>query len=170
MSSRSPFLVNVGDLTRGGSKSRHLEIEATVNWSIELSKILPDPPLSCSLDLTRTSLGLVVMGTLRYTAQHTCHRCLTVHTQASSVALTQLYARRGAVEDSDYELMGDEVDLEPMIRDEALLAMPLLPDCGEVCPGLVDVPESDLNTGAPGTDGDESSPFGVLRNMFEAGK
>ena len=170
MSSRSLFLVNVGDLTRGGARSRRVEIEAPVDWSIELSKILVELPLSCSLDLTHTSVGLVVRGTVRFAAEHMCHRCLTDHRREVNVALTQLYARRGAVEGSDYELTDDEVDLEPMIRDEVLLAMPLLPVCGEACPGLVDVPESDLNTGAPGADGDESSPFGVLRNMFGTGK
>ncbi len=50
-----------------------------------------------------------------------------------------------------------------MLRDEVLLAMPMLPVCGDDCPGIP--------TGAePGDDDDdetERSPFAALKDLFE---
>jgi uncharacterized protein len=34
-----------------------------------------------------------------------------------------------------YRLDGDRIDLEPMLRDALLLALPLAPLCDEACPG-----------------------------------
>ncbi len=73
-------------------------------------------------------------------------------------------------EDADYVIDGLELDLEPILRDELLLALPLSPTCGPGCKGVVDAAKTGLNTGTPDDDGDSSSPFAVLRDLLEAGE
>lgn len=162
--SRSPFLVNVADLSRPRAAPRRIELEAPVTWSVDLSRVLADPPLKASLQLARTSGGLVVTGSADARAEHTCYRCLR-RTQADMhVEIAQLFvAASVADDDGDYVLEGDELDLQPMLRDEVLLAMPLLPVCGDDCAGLPDgvalASDDDAST--------EGSPFEALKDLFE---
>jgi uncharacterized metal-binding protein YceD (DUF177 family) len=65
--------------------------------------------------------------------------------------------------------VGDEIDLEPFLRDEVLLDLPMGPACPDGCREVVTTPESDLNTGSPGDDAESGSPFAVLRELFEPG-
>ena len=158
---RSPFLVNVADLARPSARPRSLAVETPVEWVLELSRTLPSPPLTATLRLARMSGGLLVTGSVDVAVEHVCHRCLQTTRDDLHVTVGQLYATPGVDDDAEYELVGDEIDLEPMIRDEVLLAMPLLPTCGDDCPGpphetgVVDESE------APG------SPFAVLEGLFD---
>jgi uncharacterized protein len=161
MAERSPFVVNVADLLRPDAPPRSVDVRAPAEWSLELSRTLPDPPLVAVLELAAVGGGLLARGTVRVTVEHVCHRCLDPIVEELDVNVAQLYADPALDEDPDYELAGDEIDLEPMIRDEVLLAMPLLPVCGDDCPGTV--------PGAPEVeDADTSgSPFAALRDLWE---
>lgn len=162
----SPFLVNVADLSRADAGPRSLRLEMSVEWGLELSRLRPQPPLRAELVLSPTSGGVVVTGTVTAEAEHTCHRCLEETIEPLQVQIAQLVTRpRDDEDDADYQLIGDELDLEPVLRDEVLLAMPLQPTCEDGCRQLVGEPETGLNTSTPG---DDSSPFAVLRDLFES--
>ena len=64
-----------------------------------------------------------------------------------------------------YPIEEAEIDLEPFVRDEALLSLPLLPECPDGCAVVVTTPETDLNTDLPG----DGSPFAVLRDLLPPG-
>ena len=85
--------------------------------------------------------------------------------------MAQLVSDPAAEDDVDeppeYLLDGDLVDLEPVIRDETLLALPLLPVCPDGCVELVEATETDLNTDVPGDESRDSSPFAVLQDLIE---
>ena len=106
------------------------------------------------------------MGRLRYRGQHLCYRCLHEFESDAEVQIRQLFERDSV--DDTYPLVGEEVDLEQMLRDEVLLSMPISPVCGTDCEGVVTVPESDLNTGPPGEVADSGSPFSVLRDLLDS--
>ena len=54
-----------------------------------------------------------------------------------------------AAEDLDlYPYHGEEVDLEPLLRDQIVLAVPFAPLCSESCQGLCPVCGIDRNTGS----------------------
>ena len=164
---RSPFVVNVADLATPGSQRRD-QLAVPVDWALDLSRIEPDPPLSAELVLQSVSGGLLVTGRVRAAVRHTCHRCLIEFVEPHDVAISSLFMAEP--DDESYLLDGDEVDLEQMLRDEVLLAMPLLPRCGPSCPGVVSSPGTDLNTIAAGDDEDVSaSPFAVLRDLLDSG-
>ena len=163
---RSPFLLNIADLARPHATPRTVDVDAAVDWAVELSRVLPDPPLRASLQLAPTSGGLVVTGTVDVAAEHTCHRCLDDTTAEVHVEIAQLYVLPGEDTDDEdeYVLEGDELDLEPMVRDEVLLAMPLVPTCGPDCPGVppgASVDASDDDEAA------ETSPFAALQDLFD---
>jgi uncharacterized protein len=160
-------MVHVGDLVRHGGATRRHRLSAPVDWSIELSHVLPDPPLVADLELSAVSGGVVVRGTATATVRQTCPRCLEDRDESIEVDIDQIAERDGG--DDGYELHGDELDLEPLLRDELLLSMPLLPVCDPPCGGLVQDVESGLNTSAPEPAGRPESPFAVLEDLFESG-
>jgi uncharacterized protein len=167
--SRSPFVQPIGDLLRARAQARDVDIVASVEWAVELSRVLPEPALDAALTLNPMPGGILVRGSVRGTARHTCHRCLDEMDEAFEVSVAQLFVDPESATEDDYVIEGDELDLEPVLRDEVLLAMPLVPSCGDQCPGLVDESETDLNTEVPEAD-DLRSPFSVLKDLFDPGQ
>ncbi|RPI21383.1 MAG: DUF177 domain-containing protein [Actinobacteria bacterium] len=163
---RSPFLVNIADLAAGSD--RRERTEARVDWALELSAADPDMPLVADLELHALTGGILVRGRARITVRHTCHRCLSEFTREHDVPVSAMFMTEP--DDDSYELAGSEIDVEQMLRDEVLLAMPLLPRCGDDCPGVVSSPGTGLNTGASAEGDDHSgSPFAVLRDLLDRG-
>ena len=155
-----PFLVNIADMARSAAEARTVCLTASVNWFVDLARTLPDPPLRTTLKLIPTGSGLMITGVADVTAEFTCSRCLDLIPADLRVEISQLYATVGILDEADYQLDGDEIDLEPMLRDEVLLAMPVLPVCGDNCPGP-SVEEED-------TDWEEAtrSPFAILKELL----
>jgi uncharacterized protein len=167
--SANSFLIAVGDLSSNRVVTKPVAIEATPDWHVELSRVLDDPAVRFEGELTLTSGGLVVRGTLRGTACHTCTRCLAEWNDTAVVDVAQLILEDGSADqtDEDYLYSGNVVDLEPVLRDELLLALPMLPTCPDGCEQLVEVPGSDLNTSTPNDTGESVSPFAVLKDLLD---
>lgn len=164
------FVHSISDLSVDGVMARDVFIEAPVTWNTELSRVLPEPPLEADLTLTRTRGGLIVKGRVDADVMHTCPRCLTERTEPIAVEVAQLVAEPSDIDDDDqpdYLLDGDMVDLEPVVRDETLLSLPLQPVCPDGCVELVPPEETDLNTDVPGDESRDSSPFAVLQDLIE---
>lgn len=162
MSTTSPFLVHVGDLLGHLGERRSHQIVAPVEWGVELSRTA-DIPLVADLELVAGSGGLLVRGEVEAAVIHTCPRCLEEWAETRIVEVAEVI-ETGA-DDGDYVIQGDELDLEPVVRDAVMLAMPLLPVCPAGCEGLVAEQESDLNTALP--EDRPESPFAALQDLFE---
>ena len=169
MASASPFRVHVTDLLHASGMVRPHRVVAPVDWHIELSRILPEPPLDADLELVATSGGILVRGIVTVTAVHTCARCLAEDEEALRIEIAQIAEEADDEEDDEYHLDGADLDLEPILRDEVLLALPLRPRCEPECAGLVRDPQNDLNTAPPGSPGRPDSPFSALQDLFDAG-
>jgi len=127
----SPFLLNVADLLGRDAPPRHERLEVPVDWGLELSTIRVDPPLIADITLTHLPSGLLARGTVDFRVEHTCRRCLTRYEDEVSQNVAALFE-----EDPDegaYPIIDLEIDLEPFLRDEALLALPMLPECPDGC-------------------------------------
>jgi uncharacterized protein len=164
----SPFEAHVTDLLRSRNAERPARVDAHVDWHVELSRVDPDEPVEGDFDLVAGSGGILVRGTISGSAVHTCFRCLTEWEEPFEVRIAELFVTGDAGED-DYEVHGDIIDLEPVMRDAVMLSFPLRPRCGDDCPGLVADGPSDLNTDSSGDEGEQSSPFAVLRDLFGPG-
>jgi uncharacterized protein len=65
-----------------------------------------------------------------------------------------------------YAYQGEEVDLEPLFREQIILAVPFAPLCREDCKGLCPVCGTDLNTAECGCDRTPIDPrWSALKNL-----
>lgn len=87
--------------------------------------------------------GVLVTGTATAVLTGECVRCLEPITEEISVDLQELYVyddEPGTPEEDDEEgirrLEGDSLDLEPVLRDAVVIALPFQPLCRDDCPGL----------------------------------
>jgi len=164
---RSPFRLNVADLLGRDARGREVEIEANVDWKLEMIKLSSDEPLRVTAMLHPVSGGIAVTGNAEFVTDDTCQRCLGSTVTERRTQLGALFDHSG--DDETYPVEGQEIDLEQMVRDEVLLSLPVVATCGEDCPGVVDSAQTDLNTGIPDDEDESRSPFAVLKDLLEPG-
>jgi uncharacterized protein len=86
--------------------------------------------------------GVLVSGTASAMVTGECARCLDLVTDRLEVELTELFAYPDTATDGTTDpdevsrVVDDLVDLEPVVRDAVLLALPQAPLCQEGCLGL----------------------------------
>ncbi len=161
---RSPFLVDVSDLLGRDVPARSVVIDVVVDWALQMSKIMVEPPLVADLAIAPIPGGILVRGEVCYAVEHTCRRCLTDFVDDGCSPVAGLFEIDPG-EDA-YPIDGTTIDLEPFLRDETLLGLPLLPICEESCEGVVTTAGIDLNTDSSDDSDDTGSPFAVLRDLL----
>ncbi len=164
MTAASPYRVFVGDLRRSPGESRPHRVESEEDWAAGTSRV--SGPVRAEVDLVATSGGVVVTGKVHAGVVHQCVRCLRDFDDDIAVSFAHLVEDASTAGDDGYELDGDFLDLEPILRDEVLLSLPLVTRCGDDCPGLGQAPQSGLNIAAAGR---PDSPFAALQDLFEPG-
>ena len=116
---------------------------------VDLAHLDPAPVVG---DLTLESVveGVLVTGSLSGDVTCRCARCLSEFGTALRVDVCELFAAPGHLEDEEdvYRVAGEEIDLEPMVRDEITLGLPLNPLCRNDCKGMCARCGRDLNEGA----------------------
>ena len=118
---------------------------------------------------SRTPQGLVLQGDFTAETQLECVRCLDSFTQPLKWTITELYAfdRRNMTESGLLVPEDGQIDLEPLMREYALLEFPISPVCKPDCKGLCPVCGENLNKTdcghRPGTD----SPFSALKDLLK---
>jgi len=85
--------------------------------------------------------GVLVTGTAQAALEGECARCLEPISDEVEVRFQELFVYDDQDVDPDEELevsklQADLVDLEPLLRDAVVLALPFQPLCTEDCPGL----------------------------------
>ena len=93
------------------------------------------------LDATLESVteGVLVTVTAVAPVAGECARCLEPVSQTIEVRCRELFSYEqgaGDVDEDGYSLDRDLLDLEPVLRDALVLALPLAPLCRQDCPGL----------------------------------
>ena len=161
---RSPFLVDVSDLLGRDVPLRPVVIDVVVDWALEMSRILAEPPLVADLTVGPVPGGILVRGEVCYAVEHTCRRCLVEFVDDGCSPVAGLFEVDPG-EDA-YPIEGTTIDLEAFLRDETLLGLPLLPICEESCVGVVTTAGIGLNTESPSDSDDTGSPFAVLSDLL----
>lgn len=92
-------------------------------------------PLELDLRFESVHEGILVSGEARAVATGVCGRCLIDITEPVQVDFQELFAYSSG-EAFDFEVHDDHVDLEPLVRDAVVLALPFQPVCRPDCPGL----------------------------------
>ena len=96
------------------------------------------PERHAHADLVLESLAsdtILATGTVGAEWTGECRRCLGEASGTLRVDVRELF-ERGSDEEETYPISGDQIDVEPLVRDAVLLELPLAPLCREACAGL----------------------------------
>lgn len=129
------FLVHVTQLRRRPGSRQDVRRSVPVS-DIGLSSASVPDGTEVTLDLVLESIpeGIVASGALEVAWEALCRRCLEPMEGVLAVDVREIFESR-PVDGETWLLDGDQVDLEPMVRDNLLLALPLAPLCDEACRG-----------------------------------
>lgn len=151
---RNPLVFDTRELGRrpGTLKRLSRSVEAPGDFGIGGVIGVPEgAPMELDLRLESVMEGVLVTGTVRATAEGECVRCLEPLGLEVAADFQEMFSYpdaddrgRGSAEPADdaeddedrYFLEGDLFDLESVLRDAVVLALPLQPVCKETCAGL----------------------------------
>ena len=154
--SASPLLIDVHELRRKPGTSHHIEKSVPAPADLSLPLIGVPEGSNLALDLTVDAIleGVYVNGQVAAHLRGECSRCLIDIERDLEVPLKAVFAEGGergtesaddeevdldAEETGAYPLDDDWADLEPLVRDEIVSALPFRPLCRPDCPGLCPV-------------------------------
>lgn len=177
MASENQGSIDLVNDTRLNVASLLLEnVGGTRELTITLTAFPLDDELAASdvlgnIRLTRLQDGILATGKLSGHVELECARCLNLYDQPFNTRLTEQFRQTVDVlsghgftpprgeptnegEDEDDEPGFDindahEIDLTELLRQNILLALPMRPDCGDICPGPPEIdngPESDVDS------------------------
>jgi uncharacterized protein len=164
---RKPFRINVGFIINE-------EVGYTHKFPFEFDKIRIADDLELQnfegvATIGRTPQGLIVQGDFKGDIDLQCVRCLTEFWQPLHWEFTELYAfNKKSVTDSGLLLPDDaHIDLQPLLREYALLEVPINPLCKVSCKGLCPVCGENFNEKDCGHRPEEDdSPFSSLKKLL----
>ena len=142
------LLINAAELLRRPGSERRLTLEPTVaELGIVDPKFDPSSTVEVSLRLESLTDGIVVDGQLRAPWSDSCRSCLAPASGDVVCEVHELY-QHALVDPDAFEIVGDQIDLARMIRENVLLDAPVAPLCRPECAGLCPTCGIDLNTGS----------------------
>lgn len=164
---RKPFRINVGFII-------HEETGFTTEIPFELEKIkLEDLELKNlvgKVDIGRTPQGLVIQGSFEADTTLECVRCLKEFVYPLNWEITELYAFTPKSQSESELLVPDDahIDLAPLIREYAILEIPIKPLHDPECKGLCIECGQDLNVKDCGHSQDtDDSPFAKIKDLLD---
>lgn len=115
---------------------------APARLGIETIGVPEGSPVELDIRLESVSEGVYVSGTAHAALEGECARCLDPLADEITVELGELFAfpDSATVETTDADeiprIVDEQLDLEQVVRDALVLALPLAPLCRADCPGL----------------------------------
>jgi uncharacterized protein len=115
---------------------------APADLGIEVLRVPEGSPIEFDLRLEAVMEGVLVTGQAQARLEGECARCLAEIRDDVVADFQELFAYEEsstATEGEDEDtgrLEGDLLDLEPLLRDAVVLALPFQPLCQDDCPGL----------------------------------
>jgi uncharacterized protein len=139
----SPLVIDTRELSRrpGSQRTVSRSEPAPADLGIEVLGVPEGSPVDLELRLEAVMEGVLLTGTATVQLTGECARCLGPIEDTTTVDLQELYVYDGTETDPDEDeetrrLVDDLLDLEPLIRDAVVLALPFSPLCSPDCPGL----------------------------------
>lgn len=141
--------VDVRDLLASPGASRRVRREEPIEGlSTELAEVRSDDPVEVELLLESVVEGILASGPVTGRMRFRCARCLRGFSEGFSLEVSELFAADRAPDDEEtYPVREGAIDLEAMVRDAVVLAMPFSPLCREDCLGLCERCGADRNAG-----------------------
>jgi len=171
----------------GSARTQQLTVPAPDDLRLELARVPVGADMHLDVKFEAVTEGVLVTGSATAPLAGECARCLRPLTTSVTASFTELYLyadgrrthdkhekydknakhdRRNSREwfdedteqdDEERHLDGDLLDLEPVLRDAVVLALPMSPLCREDCPGLCAECGVPLDDAGPGHGHDDST-------------
>jgi uncharacterized protein len=125
----------------GSQREVSRTVQAPADLGIEVLSVPEGSQVDLDLRLEAVMEGVLVTGTAQVVLEGECVRCLGPISDEVEVRFQELFVYDDHDVDPDEELevstlQDDLVDLEPLLRDAVVLALPFQPLCRDDCPGL----------------------------------
>ncbi|MGH3751745.1 MAG: YceD family protein [Pseudonocardiaceae bacterium] len=153
-----PWVIDTRELGRrpGVMRSYHRHVPVPAGLGLDVIGIPVGEQVALDVRLESVVEGVLVSGTVSAPVAGQCARCLDPMADWLEVDVTELFAYPDTATDDTTDpdevsrVVDELVDLEPVVRDAVLLALPQAPLCREDCPGLC--PECGAKWAELGTD------------------
>jgi uncharacterized protein len=141
---RSPFVFDLRELGRrpGSMREYRRDVPAPAGFGLDVIGVPEGAPLTLELRLESVTEGVLVTGTVAAPLVGQCGRCLDPVSDELELDVVELFAYRDSATDETtepdevYRVRGDLIDVEPVVRDAVVLALPWTPLCRPDCLGL----------------------------------
>ena len=133
----------------GSAKAQQLTVPAPDDMRLELARVPVGADMQLDVRFEAVTEGVLVTGSVIAPLAGECARCLAPLASSVTARFTELYLytrdrhdkhdrfdENTEQDDEELHLDGDLHDLEPVLRDAVVLALPMSPLCREECPGL----------------------------------
>ncbi len=145
---RSPLVFDAKEVGRrpGTMTEVARSVAAPDHLGTDVIGVPEGQPVELDLRLEAVVEGVLVSGSVRATATGACVRCLDPVVHDVDLRFQELFAYADRVEhhrevgdeedEEEYRIEDDTIDLDPLLRDTVVPALPFQPVCREDCPGL----------------------------------
>lgn len=145
----SGVIVDVSDLVGRPGATRNIRRSVVVpGLRTALGWVDDDQPVQLDLTIDSVTEGFAVTGRVAGTMHLNCSRCLVGYDRVFDEAVDETYyygSGQGQEDDDDYAVEGNQINLEPMVRDVIVLSIPAVPLHDEACRGLCATCGADLS-------------------------
>ena len=145
LNATGPWIIDARDLGRRPGVSRQYDRTAEVEAEFGFDPVVlvtKGSTIEFSVLAESVMEGVLVTGTATVPISGECSRCLDPWSDTVEASFSELFAYPDSATDettdSDevFRLVDDLVDLEPVVRDALVFALPQAPVCREDCAGL----------------------------------
>lgn len=141
---RGPFVFDLRELGRrpGTLREYQRRVPAPAGLGLDVIGVPEGAPLELELRLESVTEGVLVTGTISAQIDGQCGRCLDPISDDLDVDVCELFAYGASTtaetteQDEVYRINGELLDVEPVVRDAVVLALPWTPLCRPDCAGL----------------------------------
>src|SRR5690606_2396501 len=125
----------------GAERTFETTVDAPADMGYDVYAVPEGSLIRIELRLEAIMEGILATGTASARAVGECVRCLDPIDEAVTVGFQELYLYEAPpvteeADEEDHVLEDELLDLETVLRDAVVLALPHNPLCGPDCPGL----------------------------------
>ena len=132
---RSPLLIGVTELRRRPGTQRDVTVTTALpGLAITTARVPDDAEIAVDVVLEAIEGAITLRGRLTAPWTGECRRCLEDVSGVAEVELSEVFEPHPTPGET-YPIDGDDLDLEPLVRDAVLLHLPLAPLCRDDCRG-----------------------------------
>lgn len=138
-----PLVFDTHEMGRkpGAERTFTRTVAAPAEMGYDVYAVPESSTIELELRLEAIMEGILATGTFSARAVGECVRCLDPIDDAVTVGFQELYlydapSSQEETDEEDHVLQDELLDLEPVLRDAVVLALPQNPLCGPDCPGL----------------------------------